>query len=224
MKANPKNNPTLTICLTLLQTSMLLSSILLQSCIMTTVVKDIEDTVDTRKETTTSKAATLKEGLLTIQIQNNTENTILLTDRVEICNIQLAYTTGEVAHKGSLTYSGSIELINDTLQLHYGTNTSTPQVKIPIQTLTPWNTTEHPTTSKNTYAKIHGTLYSYLTNNTPYPVYTGTMYYPITGKITDTTTITITIQPNCPLYATNNGKLEKILQPITFSITVEDWE
>ena len=260
----------------------------LTSCIMTTTVQEIEETVTLHQEHYTSKATILQEGLLAIQIQNNAENTLLQMDSMEICNIQLMDPAGELMHNGSPAHTGSIMFINNTLQLHYGTDTTccqgtstfhqgttaycqdtttycqgstishlgttaycqdtttycqgtSTEVKIPAQTLTPWNPAQLPTGSKNTYAKIHGTMYTYIADNTLFPIYTGTMYYPLSGTIpaatteitavasTDTSTlhptpITITLQPNCHLYAIINGQLEKVLQPITFTVTVEDWE
>lgn len=250
----------------------------LTSCIMTTTVQEIEETVTLQQEHYTSKATILREGLLAIQIQNNAENTLLQIDSMEICNIQLMDPAGELMHNSSPAYTGSIMLINSTMQIHYGADTtycqgtstfhqgttaycqdtttycqgtstycqgSSTEVKIPAQTLTPWNPAQLPTWSTNTYAKIHGTMYTYIADNTLCPLYTGTMYYPLSGTIpaatteitavastdtsTDTSTlhptqITITLQPNCPLYAIINGQLEKVLQPITFTVTVEDWE
>jgi hypothetical protein len=178
---------------------------------------------------------------------------------MEICNIQLMDSSGNLMHNGAHAYSGPIMLINSTLQIHYGADTTycqgtstfhqgttaycqdtttycqgtTTEVKIPAQTLTPWNPAQLPTRSKNTYAKIHGTMYTYIADNTLCPLYTGTMYYPLSGTIPAATTgipaksltpITTTLHPNCPLYAIINSQLEKVLQPITFTVTVEDWE
>ena len=238
----------------------------LTSCIMTTTVQEIEETVTLQQEHYTSKATILQEGLLAVQIQNNAKNTLLQIDSMEICNIQLMDPAEELMHGGSPAHTGSIIFINNTLQLHYGTDTTccqgtstlhqgttaycqdtttccqgtttycqgtTTEVKIPAQTLTPWNPAQLPTGSKNTYAKIHGTMYTYIADNTLFPIYTGTMYYPLCGTIPAATTgipaksptpITITLHPNCPLYAIINGQLEKVLQPITFTVTVEDWE
>lgn len=233
----------------------------LTSCIMTTTVQEIEEAVTSQQEHYTSKATIHQEGMLAIRIQNNAGNTMLQIDSMEICNIQLMDSAGELMLNSSPAYTGSITLINSTLQLEYGTDTTiccqgittysqgittysqgtTTEVKIPVQILTPWNPAQHITGSKNTYAKIHGTMYTYTADNTLCPLYTGTMYYPLSGTIpaatteitavalTDTSTlhpipITITLQPNCPLYAIINGRLEKVLQPITFTVTVEDWK
>ena len=218
--------------------ALLITLTTLTSCIMTTTVQEIEETVTTRQEPYNSKASYLKEGLLAIQIQNNAENTILQIDSMEICNIQLMDPAGELMHNGSPACTGSIMFINNTLQFHYGADTTycqgtSTEIKIPAQTLTPWNPALLPTGSKNTYAKIHGTMYTHIADNTLFPIYTGTMYYPLCGTIPAATTgipaksltpITITLHPNCPLYAIINSQLEKVLQPITFTVTVEDWE
>ena len=218
--------------------ALLITLTTLTSCIMTTTVQEIEETVTTRQEPYNSKASYLKEGVLAIQIQNNAENTMLQIDSMEICNIQLMDPAGELMHNGSPACTGSIMLINNTLKFHYRADTTyyqvtSTEVKIPAQTLTPWNPAQLPTGSKNTYAKIHGTMYTYIADNTLFPIYTGTMYYPLCGTIPAATTgipaksptpITITLHPNCPLYAIINSQLEKVLQPITFTVTVEDWE
>ena len=227
MKTSSKTIPALTICLSFTQISLLLlSGILLQSCIMTTIVQEIEETV-TQQELYTTKGETHKEGLLTLQIENNAENIMLLIDSLEICNIQLIDPTGEI------TYNNDLTIINSTTTLFYGTNISFSESIVPAQKLTPWNPAELPSLSNNSYAKIYGTLHSYLPNNETYPIYTGIMYYPISGTISASksgitisspTPLAITIHPYCPLYTMLNGKIEKILQPITFTATVDDWE
>ncbi len=212
MKAYTKTIPALTTRPILMQTSLLiLSGMLLQSCIMTTVVKEIENTVNSQEQHYTTKGETHKEGLLTIQIQNNAENTMLQIDSMELTN------------------AGSITLTSTPLQLHYGTNTS-----ITHNCNTDTSITHNCNTSISTQEiKIHGTLHSYLLNNETYPIYSGTMYYPVSSTIpaatsdtnnTPTTQITISIHPNCPLYAIINGKKEKVLHSITFTATVVDWE
>ena len=200
MKTYTKKTPAQTTSRTLLQTNlMILSCIMLQSCIMTTVVQEIEDIAATQQEHYTTKTETIYEGLLTLQIQNNAENTMLQIDSLEICNTQLMDSS-----------CNSITLIKTPIQLHYGTHTSI---------------THHCRTGISTHeVKIHGTLYSYLPNNETYSIYSGTMYYPISGEITDTTTSVISIHPNCTLYACINGKMTKVLQPITFSASVNDWD
>ena len=209
---------------------------MLQSCIKTTLLEEKDsNTIFTRQRNFTSKSGTLKEGLLSLQIQNNAGNTMLQIDSLEICNIQLADNTGDTAHNSSLTRTGSITLISSPMQVEYGSCTSTITVngnstpleaKVPVQTFKPWSTAEHPAKSKNTYAKIHGTMYTYIANNTLFPLYTGTMYYPLSGKITSTDTnhITIDLQANCPLYAILNDTPQKVLQTISFTVTVNDWK
>lgn len=211
----------------------------MQSCIMTTVMQEIEDTVTSQSKHYITKGENLKEGLLTLQIDNNAENTMLQISSLEICNIQLADSTEDFSHNNSSTYTGAITLINSKVQLQYGSGTSTTyyntplKIKIPAQKLTPWNPAELTTMSSYTYAKIHGTMYTYLTNNDLLPLYSGIMYYPISGEIPaitgdntniSPTPITINLQPNCPLYAIINGIPQKILHPITFTVTVDDWK
>ena len=197
MKTFSKTIPVLSTCLPIIKiTLLLIAGILLQSCIMTTVVQEIENTVTSAPEHHTTKGENLKEGHLTLQIQNNAENTMLQIDSLEICNMQVDDSS-----------MSSITLLKTPMQLKYGTDTSTT-----------YNHATHLIITQNTYAQIHGTLHSYLPNNETYPIYSGTMYYPIS------VTTTINIHPNCPLYAIINSTPQKILQPITFTATVEDWE
>lgn len=207
--------------------ALLTTLIMLTSCIMTTVVKEMEDTIMNVEGHYISKATTLPMGTLLLEIQNNAENTILQIDSMAICNIQLQDSTGKLAHNVPLS------LINTPLQLQYGANTAITSENIPAQTLTPWAPDTLPILSKNTYAKIHGTIYTHITNNTLFTIYTGTMYYPISGTIPTGSTaptpqhnipLTINIYPNSPLYAILNGIPTKILQPITFTVTITDWQ
>lgn len=198
---------------------------------MTTVMQEIEHIVTSEDEYYISKAETTKEGLLSISIQNNAKNIMLQMDSLTICNIQLT-ATEDIANYSSQVHIGTLTLINSPIQLQYGASVSTTEVKLPVQELTPWNTSELPAINKNNYIRIHGTIYSHINSKELYPLYSGTMYWPVTGTITansnseDTASnkIPITIQPYCQLYAIINGAPEKVLQPILFTATVEDWE
>jgi hypothetical protein len=59
-------------------------------------------------------------------------------------------------------------------------------------------------------------------NNTVQMVEGGSYSATITANTT--TQLTITLYPNCPLYISHNGTLEKVLQPIQFSPVVIGWE
>jgi hypothetical protein len=55
-----------------------------------------------------------------------------------------------------------------------------------------------------------------------YPLYDGLMFIPIYGNINkEINTINLELYPNCPWFDKNGNK---ILVPITFDVTVEDWE
>ena len=201
----------------------LLPCLIMQSCIMTTTVQEIEDTVVSHQENYTSKAEASLKGMFKVQVQNKAENTMLQIDSIKICNILLADTlTNQIC-------KGNIKIICRTCNLPYGSNIFTSEISVPPQKLVPWTTAELPAGSNSTYAEIHGAIYSYTTNNELFTIYSGAMYYPISGILTAsmggiTNIAAIKIQSNCPLYAYHNGKIGKVLQPITFTATVNNWK
>ena len=55
-------------------------------------------------------------------------------------------------------------------------------------------------------------------------LYSGNIYIPISiGQIYTNNEIPLELYPDCPWYVEENGKYRKLLQPISFSIEIEDW-
>lgn len=208
MNTLPKTAAVITICLTILQ-----------SCIISTIAGEIDITAMAEYDFHKYHETRGMEYKVTIRILNNAENTILKIDTLKLCNIILTDSISRIPYKSHF------KLNDGTISLPYNSDTAISSGMIAIQELEPWNPAEGaPFYSMKSYAKIHGTIYT--DNYNSNTLYTGIMYYPISGCITEhnCTAISINLYPNCPLYAEFNGKMEKILQPIAFSITVTDWQ
>lgn len=184
-----------------------LTSPILQSCVMTTIKSEIEDTVNTAPGNLKIKSEELKYGYLTLQINNTAENTILQIDSLEICNIQVPDNETGLARKGNI-------MLDSTA------------AKLPVQTFRPWEPNTLPQHSSKMYIKIYGQMLTFLLDGTPLPLYTGPMYLSFNATITEntTTTISLNLYPGCPLYCQINGQMEKVLQPINFDATVNGWD
>ena len=208
MNTLPKLAVAITICITILQ-----------SCIITTVAEEIDKTIMAEEEFHTFQKTKGNGYKVTLKILNNAENTILQIDTLNLCNIMLSDSVSGISCKSHLK-------INDkTISVPYGSHTAMSSEIIAIQELVPWEPAEGiPLGSNKSYAKIYGTMFTQ--NCKPDTLYSGIMYYPISGCITghNSTEIPVNLHPNCPLYGELNGKMEKILQPIAFCITVADWE
>lgn len=193
---------------------------ILQSCIMNTVVQDIDQTIEERDKYI-SKSTCYQEGKLAVAIKNNAENTLLQIDSVEICNILLYNQDFEYQYTGDIT----IMKYNNTGNLSYGTDSLWCTTTLPEQVSVPWSPEDSPYLNKGSYAKIHGAVYTYIADNSLLLLHSGTMYCPVGVNITrfSATLININIYGNCQLYACINGKMRKVLQPITFGASVEDW-
>ena len=177
---------------------------LLTSCVSTTAVEEIENTVKSNDNT--------PGGYLVVEIQNNANNTCLEIDSIELCN----------------TATGIITITRHTnaLQLTCAEQATCPKLKLAQQTLVPWDPQTLPELSRGTYAKIYGRIYTNLQQETPFLLSDTPMYTPISGQITDTRTTTtiISLHNNCPIYIINNSTAEKVLQEIQFEPYVREWE
>ena len=173
------------------------------SCIVTTTIKEIEQTITTKE----SDPAYTNMGYISITLQNNAEGTLLLLDSIELCNISV------------ITGNGNIKKGNAKIQ------ENSPLV-LPEQTFSPWNPAVLPSGSLNSYIKIHGKLYTYLADGKTMLHCSGPMYSPLQGHINPgkNTNITIEMYDNCPIYFENNGVMAKALQAIGFDASIVDWE
>ena len=184
----------------------------LTSCIASTTVEEINNTVNTSNAPITLKSDEIKQGTLVISIQNNADNTLLTIDSLTLCNVLTPNKTGGKPKRGNITIFPQEETF--------------PPIQLPTQTITPWTANQLPRPGSGAYITIHGKLHTNTSTNTPYLLYQGAMYTPFSTTISEatTTTATITLYPNCPLYIIHNGTLLKILQEITFMPFVWDWE
>ena len=184
---------------------------------MTTVVNEINETVTVKSQSNDNK-----KGKLTLQISNNASNTTLLIDSIEICNILVTDKTSGTPKKGKATILRSIE----TTQLNFGDKILTPETGLPEQKFTPWSPDTLPQNTNNMYITIHGQLYTYIADNSPFLLYSGKMYCSFTGGIIPQNTINyeLKLYDNCPIYYETNGTMEKVLKSISFNITIDEWE
>ncbi|MBR4883062.1 MAG: hypothetical protein IKU18_04205 [Bacteroidales bacterium] len=214
MKASVKSLQAIAACL-----------FLLESCIVNTVVEEIETTVKSE--------GPAKTGYITITIQNNASNTCLQIDSVEICNIVLEETSTLQKHRGDITVllSGIQNHTGTTLaegssSLPEGASITCKKIKLPQQRFSPWNPNTLPNHSNNQYIKIYGRIYTYGCNGTLILLSSRPMYTPLHGEITENETlpITVSLESNSPIYIENNGEMTKVLQEITFNVSINDWE
>ncbi len=195
---------------------------ILGSCVMTSTVSEIDDIVGKTENSITTKSDKLKKGTLVLEISNTANNTSLMIDSIQICNIRIeGHSTGEV-RTGNQTLPSS----NNSLQINYNETIITPGIKVLEQTFTPWNETDHPNNTKKMYVAIYGKLITYITDNKPFTLFEGTMYFTFDGSITanETKQVKFELYNNCPLYCSINGKIEKVLSQIGFSVTVNEWK
>ena len=173
------------------------------SCIATTTIKEIEQTITTKE----SDPAYTNMGYISITLQNNAEGTLLLLDSIELCNISV------------ITGNGNIKKGNAKIQ-------ENSLLVLPEQTFSPWNPAVLPSGSLNSYIKIHGKLYTYLADGKTMLHCSGPMYTPLQGHINPgkNTNTTIEIYDNCLIYYLTDSTMTKILRSINFDIDIEDWE
>lgn len=168
--------------------AMVIATCMLESCIMTTVVDDVNQVVE--NYAVKSKSNESNVGELALKIYNKASNTSLQIDSLEHGN--------KIIKKSStLKFEDSVCYSIKNLRLH----------------------------TKNSYIKIYGRINCILENSRSYLIYSGTMYFPLTGKMIDTSTsqIKFELSDNCPLYYQTNGKMEKVLKSINFDVSVDKW-
>ena len=191
----------------------------LASCVMTTTVEEINEAVERNGSCINSKSNEISKGQFSILLKNNANNTCLQIDSIQICNIHVADSATNTIVKGNKTI-----YINS--QIEFGKLACTSTATLPIQIFTPWTPETLPQNSNNTYGKIRGRIYTYLSDGTPIILTEGPLYFPLQGKIISNalTTTEIELADNCPLYYELDGKMEKALNTINFNVTVDDWQ
>ena len=156
--------------------------------------------------------ATGSSGYLQVLLKNSAPNTLLAIDSIRLFNTL----EGELA----------IAVPPEGILLLNGEKSATRETALPPQRFTLWTPDELPQQTSSTYLQIHGNIYCINPDSTLlllscYPMYTG-----ITGDIAagHSTSTTVDLHSNAPIYIEQNGAMIKVLQEIGFSPTVSGWE
>lgn len=192
----------------------------IQSCIIETITDQIESTIDNGTESLGIKSYN-DAGYLELKIHNIAENTCLLIDSMEICNIMIIDENTGKAVKGNIKVSRN----SDTARIYCGHYIVCNKTTLPVQEFTPWDQYTLPEKSIGMYVKMNGTMYTFLANGEPFPLYEGNMYFTFYARINkgQTTQAGILIYDNCQLYCQIDGKISKVLQSIQFDPSIIDW-
>ena len=200
---------------------MALCLIFLQSCMMSTVSEEIEEAV---KNGATGKSEDYSKedycnDVFSVQIINSAESTSLQIDSIEICNILVNSPATNTLSNGNLI------IHSPSMQINCGTSAIFVAEGLPTQIITPWNPDYPPLMQNNSYVRIYGVLFTYLTGSQMLEHFRGEMYAPLSGRISaeQEDIAKIEISPNCPIYCYTGEKMEKILQEINFDVTVDEW-
>ena len=190
----------------------------LQSCVISNIVDEPDLTV--------KSGPTVQYGNMAVKIQNSAGNICLQIDSIEICNITVADTSTGRTHKGNITAMQPAGQNQAYTLLPEGTTATSRTITLPYQRFTPWTPNILPGNTNNQYIKIYGRIYTYGNNSTLILLSSSPMYTPLHGKITETQTTEaiITLESDCPIYIEHNGSMTKVLQEITFNVSIEDWE
>lgn len=198
-----------------------LNLFLLGSCVVESVVEEVDHAVGARQEAVGSKAVKPGEGYLALRINNEAENTCLQIDSLEICNVLVPGEAGGQAEEGNVMIYRDV----DGYLCNYGSFLTGNSARLCVQTFTPWSPETLPEAGDGMYVKIYGKMYTYIAGGTLFPLYEGPMYFTFNGSIAEnyTTEVKFDIYDNCPLYCEAGGKMTKVLQSISFDVNVEDW-
>lgn len=193
----------------------------LQSCIVTTTVEEINDTVWPDNTSISSKSNDYAEGSLVLKITNNANNTRLIIDSLEIYNIKI---TKESA-KEICTGNKMLLKKGEKIQIDFQETASSDTINLPEQKFHPWSPKTLPANSTGTYIKIYGQICTFIGVGEPFTLTEGPLYFPFIGNITPnhTTSAEFQLYVNCPLYCQINDQIELALVPITFDASVEGW-
>lgn len=202
--------------------ALLIGACTLESCIMTEIVEEVNEVTEKSGGNLASKANEALKGGFSILLVNAANNTCLEIDSLQLCNILV-----EDSVTGSITRGmKTLEIASEDTLIEFGRQISTYTEPLPVQIFSPWTPETLPQNSNNTYGKIRGRIYTYLSDGTPILLTEGPLYFPLQEKITSNTLTTtkFEITDNCPLYYELDGKMEKALKTINFNVTVDDWQ
>lgn len=185
---------------------------LLLSCISCIVNSVIELPEDYYEEAPEGVVMTKSTSVLTVKIINNANN-IKLT--IDTCYLKNVYT------KNDLKDVGDILLSDDKRILFQGDTLSLEPSQIPTQPFMPWN----PKYSSH-YGRTHIMLKGDISMIQPdFSLYSGETYIPIVGMLDENADngLMLRLENQCPWFVEYNGGYIKILQEITFDVSVQNW-
>ena len=156
--------------------------------------------------------ATGSSGYFQVLFQNSAPNTLLTIDSIRLFNTL----------EGSL----AIAVPPEGILLLNGEKSATRETALPPQRFTLWTPDELPQQTSSTYLQIHGKIYCINPDSTLLLLSCYPMYTSITGDIAagHSTTTTVDLHSNAPIYIEQNGAMIKVLREISFSPQIKDWE
>lgn len=200
----------------------LLCVTVLQSCVVTDTVREIDDRIEEYEKTANSRSTDYKEGSLILEITNRANNISLVTDSIEICNILIKNEA-----TGGLKTGNRMLLKNmQGVQTGFEGTAYTDTIKLPAQKFSPWVPDTLPANSTGMYIKIYGKILTYIAYGEPYILSEGPMFFTFTGNISDNYTLPVKFElnDNCLLFCITNDKVKRVLVPITIDVSVDEWE
>lgn len=179
------------------------------------------------------------EALATIQIRlkNRLPRLVLEVESILLCNV---HQTGTYHFPNEQTdgywelhsHRSSMPIPFSPCRLAYQDSLTLPKEQgLPFlpQCLQAWNPRHHPSTSTDAYILMSCRIYQEdadvliwgNANNGPAEV-----AIPLTLQLQpdECHTLTIALEDNCPWYSLNDSIPSRILQPITFDASVDDWD
>ena len=156
--------------------------------------------------------ATGSSGYLQVLLKNSAPNTLLAIDSIILFNTLEGNLTIAVPPEGILLLNGE--------------KSATRETALPPQRFTLWTPDELPQQTGSTYLQIHGKIYYINPDSTLLLLSCYPMYTSITGNIAagHSTSKTVDLHSNAPIYIEQNGAMIKVLQEIGFSPTIGGWE
>ena len=151
-------------------------------------------------------------GYLQVLLKNSAPNTLLAIDSIRLFNTL----EGDLA----------IAVPAEGILLLNGEKSATRETALPPQRFTLWTPDELPQQTFSTYLQIHGKIYAINPDSTLlllscYPMYTSVIGNIAAGHSTSTT---VDLHSNAPIYIEQNGAMIKVLREISFSPQIKDWE
>ena len=215
------------------------------SCIIGSIGEEMEPAVKSSASAQENPAEENHTGHLTILIRNSAKNTLLTIDSIQLCNTlegnitltkpsdgnqqqenrEVPFQQGQSTHTDN-TAQHNRETASWNILVQHGQEASTGETALQPQRFALWTPDELPQESRNTYLKIYGKIFSLTPSSSLLSISDTPMYTSITGTITEgsSTSTTIELKSNAPIYIEQNGAMIKVLREISFSPSVSGWE